>query len=130
MAEGLIQKRFPLDKARKFLEDARLLQAQVRYDSCASRGYYAIYRAAVALLTHFGYIRPAWNHGRLRVAVYRQLVEEQARLDFQFVQDLDAAYSLRIVADYERRSLSPEEGNRCVAMAESFVRRTEEVIEA
>ena len=51
-------------------------------------------------------------------------------MEFQFVQDLDAAYSLRIVGDYERRSLSPDEGTRCVALAESFVRRTEEVIEA
>ena len=117
-----------MDKARRFLDDARLLRSQGRYDSCASRGYYAIYRAAATLLAHFEYIRPSWNHGRLRAAVSRRLVKEHAILDFQFVRDLDAAYGLRIVADYETRSLSAEEGDRCVDMAEAFLRRTEEVI--
>ena len=117
-----------MDKARKFVEDARALQDQDRYDSCASRGYYAIYRAAVAVLSHFGYIRPSWNHGRLRAALHRELVKEQAVLDFQYVRDLDAAYGLRIVADYERRSVSREEGDRCAGLAEGFVQRIEEMI--
>ena len=117
-----------MGKAQRFLDDARLLQIQGRYDSCASRGYYAMYRAAVALLAHFGYVRPSRNHGRLRAALFRQLVREQPVMGFGFVSDLDAAYGLRIVADYETRSLTPQEGDRCVSLAEAFVGRILEVV--
>ena len=39
-----------LQKARAFLQDAQLCADHGRYDSAVSRAYYAMFRAAIALL--------------------------------------------------------------------------------
>jgi uncharacterized protein (UPF0332 family) len=66
-----------LRKPEIFMQDAQLLYDRGRYDSCASRAYYAAFRAAGALMEHLGYIRPSWNHGRLRTALQRCLVRDR-----------------------------------------------------
>ena len=69
-----------MQKARAFLQDAQLCSGHERYDSAASRAYYAMFRAALALMEQYGYLRPAWNHGRLKGALVRSMVEERAIL--------------------------------------------------
>ena len=46
-----------MQKARAFFQDAQLCADHGRYDSSASRAYYAMFRAAIALLEQHGDVR-------------------------------------------------------------------------
>ena len=98
-----------LHKARTFLQDAQLCIAHARYDSAVSRAYYAMFRAAIALLEHHGNVRPGWNHGRLERALRRSMVSIRALLQDGDVDELKDTYALRIVADYEDREIGSHE---------------------
>jgi hypothetical protein len=68
-----------LHKARAFLQDAQLCVDHGRYDSAVSRAYYAMFRAAIALLEHYGDVRPGWNHRRLSSQESRTVLEAANR---------------------------------------------------
>jgi uncharacterized protein (UPF0332 family) len=55
-----------LRKAQVFLRDAQLCADHGRYASAVSRAYYAMFRAAIAVLEQYGDVRSGWNHGRQR----------------------------------------------------------------
>jgi uncharacterized protein (UPF0332 family) len=95
-----------LHKARAFLQDAQLCVDHGRYDSAVSRAYYAMFRAAIALLAHDGDVRPGWNHGRLATILRERMVQTRTRLEFRDVQELENAYASRLIADYRDRRLS------------------------
>ncbi|MBI4640971.1 MAG: HEPN domain-containing protein [Candidatus Tectomicrobia bacterium] len=88
-----------MKKAWMFLQDAQLCVDHSRYDSSASRTYYAMFRAAIALMERYSYLRPSWNHGRLKGALVRTMVEERTILTHREVEELEAAYALRLEAD-------------------------------
>ena len=67
-----------LQKAQAFLRDAQLCADHGRYDSAVSRAYYAMFRAAIALLEQYGAIRPGWNHGRLARILEQRMVHTKA----------------------------------------------------
>jgi len=117
-----------LQKANSFLHDAHLLFINARYDSCVSRAYYAMYRAAIALMECFGYIRPSWNHGRLVTALEQRLVRERELLNQTSVAELRSAYQLRTVADYSNDSVSVVDAQTLLTLAEQFVVAFQEVI--
>jgi uncharacterized protein (UPF0332 family) len=118
-----------MQKARVFLQDAQLCSDHARYDSSASRGYYAVFRAALALMEQYGYLRPAWNHGRLKGALVRSMVEERAILSRREVEDMEAAYALRLEADYGNRLVLPQEVQEVLDTAYRFLAKVEEVIQ-
>ncbi len=111
-----------------FLQDARFLFSQERYDSCVSRAYYSIYRAAIALMEHFGYIRPTWNHGRLLSALRQRMVIERGILEMERVDELEIVYHFRRNADYENDWILPDDARRAITMAENFITTVIEVI--
>ena len=117
-----------IQKARVFLQDAQLCWDHERYDS-SSRGYYAMFRAALALMEQYGYLRPAWNHGRLKGALVRSMVEERAILSRREVEDMEAAYALRLEADYGNRLVLPQEVQEVLDTAHRFLAKVEEVIQ-
>lgn len=77
-----------LQKARAFLQDAQLCVDHGRYDSAASRAYYAMFRAAIGLLEHYGDVRPGWNHGRLEQVLRRRMVSGRSLLHNVEVDEL------------------------------------------
>jgi uncharacterized protein (UPF0332 family) len=117
-----------LQKARAFLQDAQLCSGHERYDSAASRAYYAMFRAALALMEQYGYLRPAWNHGRLKGALVRSMVEERAILTRREVEGMEAAYALRLEADYGSRLVSAQEVQEILDAAHHFLAKVEGVI--
>ena len=87
-----------------------------------------MYRAALALLEYYGYLRPAWNHGRLKAALVSNMVEGRAVLSHREVEELETAYALRIQADYEPQPVSASEAREIVDVASRFVTQIEGVI--
>ena len=117
-----------LQKARAFLQDAQLCVDHGRYDSAVSRAYYAMFRAAIALLEHHGDVRPGWNHGRLARLLRERMVNARALLEYGDVQELGDAYTLRLIADYRDRQLSSQETQTALEAAQRFVTKIEGVI--
>ena len=117
-----------LRKARAFLQDAQLCMAHGRYDSAVSRAYYAMFRAAIALLEHYGDVRPGWNHGRLEQALRREMVRERGPVHDGDVREFRSVYALRIIADYRNRHISSQEAQTSLDAASRFVAKIEGVI--
>ncbi|MFQ6039419.1 MAG: HEPN domain-containing protein [Candidatus Poribacteria bacterium] len=117
-----------LRKSEIFIEDAQCLYDRGRYDSCASRAYYAAFRAAVALMEHLGYVRPSWNHGRLRTALRQRLVRDRNILEEADVNKLETAYRWRVVADYEYALTPIEDAEDAVVNARQLIARFNEVM--
>jgi uncharacterized protein (UPF0332 family) len=114
-----------LHKARAFLQDAQLCVDHGRYDSAVSRAYYAMFRAAIALLEHYGDVRPGWNHGRLAAILRERMVQTRALLGSRDVQELENAYASRLIADYRDRRLSSQESRTVLEAANRFVAKVE-----
>lgn len=117
-----------LQKAGVFLQDAQLCTDHGRYDSSASRAYYAMFRAAIALLEHHGDVRPGWNHGQLARLLSERMVNTRALLEHGDVQELRDAYTLRLIADYRDQQLSSQETRTALEAAHRFVTKIEGVI--
>ena len=118
-----------MTKASAFLQDAHWCAQHERYDSSVSRAYYAMFRAALALMEQYGYVRPAWNHGRLKGALMRNMVEGRAILPRREVEQLELAYALRIQADYENQPVSPQDVQEILDTASSFIAKIRGVID-
>lgn len=87
-----------------------------------------MYRAAIALMEHFGYIRPTWNHGRLLSALRQRMVIERGILERESVKQVEITYHLRRNADYEDDWILPDDAQRAIIMAENFITTLIEVI--
>ena len=118
-----------LNKSEFFLDDARLLLDNGRFDSCVSRAYYAMFRAAVALLSHLGSGRLAWNHGRLVNEINKRAVQKHQLLEPEEADWFRDAYELRCEADYRNRKITQTDAVGLVKMAEGFVSKIKEVVE-
>ena len=79
----------------------------------------------MALLEHYGYIRPSWNHGRLERLLSERMVAARALLVQGDVEALHNAYTLRIVADYGTRQLVALDTQEILALAYHFVHKVE-----
>jgi uncharacterized protein (UPF0332 family) len=117
-----------LHKAQVFLQDAQLCVDHGRYDSAVSRAYYAMFRAAIALLEHYGDVRPGWNHGRLEQALRRGIVRERGLVYDGDVRELRSVYALRVIADYRDRRISSQEAQMSLDAISRFIAKIEGVI--
>ena len=117
-----------LQKAQAFLRDVQLYADHGRYDSAVSRAYYAMFRAAMALLEQYGNVRPGWNHGRLASILGQRMVHTNALLASEDMRELEDVYALRLIADYRDRRLLSQETQAVMERANRFVTRIEGVI--
>ena len=90
-----------LKKARRFLGAAQCCYENGFYDSCVSRCYYAVYRAAIAALEKEGFRRPSWNHGILVVKFRKELIDKRGTYPSEFQDILREPYRRRVIADYK-----------------------------
>jgi len=86
-------------------------------------------RAALALMEQYGYVRPAWNPGRLKGALVSNMVEGRAVLTRREVEQLELAYALRIQADYENQPVAPQDVQEILDTASSFIATIQGVID-
>ncbi|WP_353572679.1 HEPN domain-containing protein [Candidatus Albibeggiatoa sp. nov. BB20] len=54
-------------KAKAFLDDAKLLSEHKRFNSAISRAYYALYQFSIYILAQHGETRPKdnWTHNKM-----------------------------------------------------------------
>lgn len=88
-----------------------------------------MFRAALALMEQYGYMRPAWNHSRLKGALVRNMVEGRAILTHREVEQLESVYTLRIQADYENQPVSAQDAREILNMVSSFIAKTRGAID-
>ena len=88
-----------------------------------------MYRAAIALMEHFGYIRPSWNHGRLLSALRQRMAQERNVLEATDIEHLIIAYNLRRSADYGNTWISLNDAQESIVIAENFITTLCEVME-
>lgn len=117
-----------LQKARAFLQDAQLCVDHRRYDSAVNRAYYAMFRAAIALLEHYGDVRPGWNHGRLEQALRRRMARESGPVHDEDIREFSSVYALRVIADYRDGPITSQEAQTSLDAVYRFVAKIEGVI--
>ena len=88
-------------------------------------------RAANAVLGEDGSILPSLSrqdHGRLALALERNMVEARGLLHDGDVAELKDAYALRIIADYDDREVSAQEAQTSLRAAYRFMMKIERII--
>ena len=116
-----------MEKARRFLGAAQCCYENGFCDSCVSRCYYAVYRAAIAALEKEGFRRPSWNHGSLMVKFRRQLIDKRGSYASEFQDILRDTYRRRVIADYKEayvpKNLAQDSVNRSACFVEEISKR-------
>ncbi|MDO8615776.1 MAG: HEPN domain-containing protein [Dehalococcoidia bacterium] len=107
-----------LRTAAEALAEARLLLTRDFWDGVSNRAYYAMFNAASAAVLASG-VEEIRSHKAL-VALFR----DKVALGAEYAADLEAAFNLRLDADYKPRFRVSEEAARdVVAKAERFIAR-------
>lgn len=108
-----------IDGANEFLQDAQVCLDHGRFRSAASRSYYAVFHAAIALFEHYG-LRPAnfigrngcpatrWEHGLITKHFYLEFVVRRGFFDWATGMAVRRLYRTRIEADYKLTMLLSE----------------------
>ena len=117
-----------MEKAKRFVGAAKCCSERGFYDSCASRCYYAVYRAAIAALEDEGFGRPHWNHGTLKRVFDRELIGRRGRFSVEHSDILSNCYYQRVIADYKGEHIAEEIAERLIPQVLSFIEAVEEVI--
>ncbi len=86
-----------LEKAERFIQSAKLLEADGDFDSAASRLYYAMFYIAEALLQARGF---SYSSHRAVISAYGQYFAKTNELDPIFHQALLTAFNQRQLGDY------------------------------
>lgn len=123
--EALI--RYRLDMAQATLKDAQLLHGQGgSLWSVVNRAYYAMFYAALALLTSIG--RGASKHGGV-IALFDQHFVKSGILPREMSKWLHKAFDLRQIGDYrEFIVLTEDQAEEGLRWAKDFVARAEEFL--
>jgi uncharacterized protein (UPF0332 family) len=93
-----------------------------RYNSCASRCYYACFQAAIAALLREG-IRPAgqWSHAFVQAQLVGVLINQRKRYAPQLRRVLSDNQSLRDQADYRPELITATQAARALRRSRLFV---------
>lgn len=126
------KKRVPIEmkKAHQTLHEAQSLLKDKYWDGATSRGYYAIYHAARAVLYQNG-AAPKTHRGV--VGEFGRLVIKTGKAPQEYQEILQKARTERLAADYETAELEtlpdPDLARELVEKAEIFVKKIEELLE-
>jgi uncharacterized protein (UPF0332 family) len=111
-----------LAKASESLRTAESEFANGRYNSCASRCYYACFQAAIVALLAEG-IRPAgqWSHAFVQAQFVGVLINRRHRYGPELRRVLADNQSLRDQADYRAALVSATQARRALDRTRRFV---------
>lgn len=109
-----------MEKAEKLLHTAEYVLSIGDYDSCASRGYYAMFFVAeAALLTKQ---LTASSHKGV-ISLFGEHFVKTGVFEKRFGNSLNLAYRKRIIGDYGvDRSVTREEAEELLETAQDFIR--------
>ena len=118
--------KYRMEKAAHTLRQAEALGAIAEWDGAANRVYYAMFYAAVAMLTKHDV--SARTHSGVLALVDRELVRP-GLLPRQQAAHLREAFRLRQRADYaETDPIDAERGEELLAAAPSFLKQAESML--
>jgi uncharacterized protein (UPF0332 family) len=96
-----------------------------RFNSCASRAYYACYQAAIFALIQSGIhstgSRRDWSHEFVQAQFNGVLINRRRLYPVSIRNTLNENYMLRLTADYGTVLVTEVRAGRAVARAERFV---------
>lgn len=112
-----------LEKAEENLEAAQSEFISRRYNSSASRSYYACFQAAIYALAAAG-IRPSreqWGHDFVQAQFNGELINRRRLYPASLRGVLNQNYTLRERADYTTDRVNEIRASRAVARSEEFL---------
>lgn len=112
-----------LGKAHENLAAAQLCFDHGHFNACANRLYYAMFHAGAAALAKMGSLTSTAKigHGWLQANFARQFIHQRKVYPAKFRSYLSEAYSLRQIADYEKRIISKGNALRELKKSKEFV---------
>jgi uncharacterized protein (UPF0332 family) len=111
------------EKAQENLESAQSEFINRRYNSCASRCYYACFQAAIYALTQAD-LRPGraeWGHDFVQAQFNGELINRRKFYPSDVRSTLNQNYILRQKADYTTDHVSEIRAGRAVERTEAFL---------
>jgi uncharacterized protein (UPF0332 family) len=116
-----------IEKAERLLHTAEFVLGIGDYDSCASRGYYAMFfMAEAALLTQQ---LTASSH-RGVISLFGKHFVKTGVFEKHFGNTLSLAYRQRIIGDYRvDRRVTKEEAEELLEAAQGFVQKVKEYLD-
>lgn len=107
-------------KAKAFLEDAKLLLEHQRFNSAISRAYYALFQFSIYLLAQYGETRfnNKWSH----YGIQKELREKNIVIaDVKAFMILADAYQLRVTSDYHIDNTEKNDVVSTIKNIETFI---------
>jgi len=116
----MTEEEFLLDKAREGIRAAKILLRENFPDIAASRGYYAMFYIAEALLLSRNL---AFSSHSAVIAAYGKEFARPKALDPKFHHYLRTSQEARLIGDYGiEKKVSPEEASQILDWAEEFLK--------
>lgn len=111
-----------VDKARESLAAAELLERQGYHDFAASRGYYAMFYLAEAVLLSMGL---SFSKHSAVVAAFGQHLVQPGHVSQHLHRHLLDAFDLRLAGDYDAPgTVGEERASRLLSWAKEFIQET------
>jgi uncharacterized protein (UPF0332 family)/predicted nucleotidyltransferase len=122
-----VQIKSQFEKCQEAIDDAKFTLENGRYRTAVSRGYYAVFTIASAVLFVLDVVRV--KHRGVQSAFGEFFVKER-RFDPEYSDIFERARKLREEADYKPvlEKLAPESAKRIVADCERFIARMEQYL--
>jgi uncharacterized protein (UPF0332 family) len=111
-------------KAKENLEMAALAYQSKKSNVCASRAYFAVFLASIAVLiklTNFRAKDNEWQHGQVQAELNRQLIMRRKLLPSELGRTPMDLMELRHLADYKPQSVTAREAKRAYDRAGRFL---------
>jgi len=118
-------------KARENLDVAALAYRNQKHNACASRAYYAVFLASIAVLLKLTDYRPRrneWDHSQVQAELNRRLIMRRKVLPSEMGRVPMDLMALRHQADYKSQSVTAKEAKLTCDRAERFLSAIEEVL--
>lgn len=118
-------------KAQENLEMATLAYQMKKYNVCASRAYYAVFLASIAVLIKLTDYRAKdneWEHGQVQAELNRRLIMRRKVLRAELGRTPMDLMQLRHLADYKPQSVVAREAKRAYDRAERFLSSVEKAL--
>lgn len=109
------------NKAKRGIEDAKLLFNAERYDAAANRAYYACYHAAIALLARFSIEHKENPHAWVQAQFSSEIIHRRKIFPREMNPYLQDIRRVRHAADYSEDALSRKTVTHQLKQAKYFV---------
>lgn len=118
-------------KAQENLEMALLAYQRKSHNVCASRAYYSVFLASIAVLIELTDLRVKdneWDHGKVQAELNRRLIMRRKVLPADLGRTPMDLMELRHLADYKPQSVSATDAKRPCDRAKTFLSSIESAL--